>query len=683
MRYENDLPQERFLFGASFPPYALGEDWPMEEWEADFRQMKKLSFNTIRVFAAWSRIEPVRGRYDFEKLDYLFDLAEKYDIGVILNFGGLFSSLCGVGKPWYLRGLTPWCRDNPVLRERAFLFMAKTVARYAPRRSLLMWMTWNEPDNNTVCTCEYTAAKFQKWLRERYGDDIEALNRTWGGCSPVLFTGFEEVCGAAGENIAARMDYARFRQWTLAEDLREISELALKLDPQHRPTTANLVYHRTVQEGPSGILDCGQNTALDGAAMTLMGVSCYSTEHYYDPLPQDTVSFKLSRLRGASRDISRRMITLETGAGPNIREHTPESRNCLLWQQIGQNVKGLLAWNYRSRVDGGQVGLFHLMAFDGTPTKRAGALAELSRTLQCHAPLLNRVAPKNSAAVLTLEDTLTLLAVNYSESVHAPLQLHRVQDSRFGAYRLLYDRSIGADCLCETSLEDLGDYRLLLLPAQEQMTKELAESIRSFVAGGGTVIAEAPFAFRSGNGRLQYRFPAFGLDEVFGGSANDRHRDAGAKFRWEGGESSAVDFVCSWSPTTAKVLAVWDDGSPAVLENRFGRGRAVVYGTEVFRRLMEDRCDPVTVLLDTQIREAGVAPALRTEGLTPGDDVEIAALYGEDGEAVWILLNHSGEERAFRVTSGCGLCTLEGEAFGGNVCLAPQGVLVLRGTEKR
>lgn len=38
---------------------------------------------------------------------------------------------------------------------------------------------------------------------------------------------------------------------------------------------------------------------------------------------------------------------------------------------------------------------------------------------------------------------------------------------------------------------------------QEHMSAELAEKFREYVANGGTVIAESPFAFRDTDGMLQ------------------------------------------------------------------------------------------------------------------------------------------------------------------------------------
>lgn len=650
--WDNPLPEGRFLFGASFPPYALGEDWPMEEWEEDLRRMKALHFNTVRVFAGWSRIEPEEDQYDFSRLDFLFSLARKLDMQVILHFGGLFTDLCGRGRPWYLRDLEPYCRDNPYLRERAFRYMERVVERYASSPQLIAWMIWNEPSSGQ-CACPHTMARFREWLREKYGT-IDALNRAWSGGEPVRFGSFEEVDGLRGQGIAARMDLGRFHQRRLAQDLAEITQLVRRLDPCRRPATANLVYHLAASEGPVNILEHGLSLSQAGEAMTLMGVSCYTAEHYYDPLPAYTVSYKLSRLRCASRDRFRRTLVLETGAGPNLRQLTGRERTALLWQLIAHNAKGLLLWNWRSRVDGGQVGLFHLMAFDGSPTRRAEEMGRLSALLQRHARLLNRVCPRCRAAVLTLEDTQLLQAVNYSESVHAPVPFSRVQLSRFGAYRLLYDRQLAADCLCESCLDQLERYPLLLLPAQEQMTPGLARRLRAYVAGGGVLLAEGPFAFRDGEGRLQYRFPAFGLEEVFGCWSNDRQRAGGLSLRLEeGGEVQAGDFFCSYTLTTGEALARWEDGSAAAVANRYGRGTALALGTECFRLYASSGpAVPagLNALLERCLAYAGLEPDLRLEGLPPCSDVEAVRLASEEGDsAVYILINHSGERRSFRI----------------------------------
>lgn len=95
----NSLPDDIFLFGASTAPYARGADWPMEEWDSDMATMRRLHFNTIRIFAPWDRIEQKEGVFDFSRQDHALDCAARHDLRVIVHFGGLFGSLCGCFPP--------------------------------------------------------------------------------------------------------------------------------------------------------------------------------------------------------------------------------------------------------------------------------------------------------------------------------------------------------------------------------------------------------------------------------------------------------------------------------------------------------------------------------------------------------------------------------------------------------
>jgi len=658
----NEAYRESFMFGASYAPYALGEDIPEEEWEQDLLRMKEMGFNTVRVFAAWSRIESRKDQYDFRKVDYLFDLAQQNGIQVILNFGGLFESACGNYRPWYLNDVEVYCFDNPVVAERADLFMRRVIERYRSRENLVGWMIWNEPNNIPHCTCAHTTAYFRKWLKEKYGS-IEKLNAAWSAGEPVLFESFEEIDSTVphgGNNQTGSLDKERFQQWNLTRHMRKIHQMVLELDPKQRFTTGNMVYHLAATEGPHNSSTYGFNLEQLGEAQTMMGASCYTIEHRYDPQPAWKVSYKISRIRTASCDQHHRFLLLETGAGPNIQQLSPARRNALMWQLIAHNSKGLLMWNYRSRVDGGQVALHHMMAFDGSMTERAAAIASLNTVLQKNAALLNHIYPDPKAAVLTLEDSMLLQGINYPiGSIHSALDYDRVQESRFGAYKLLWDMKISADSLTEKHLSQLHRYNVLLLPAQEQITVELAAALKEYVAQGGTVIAEGPMGFRNRDGRLIYRAPGYGLDEVFGCYLNDRQRqhDAVRIQMPDGSKSPMCDFYSVLYPTTAEVICRYDgeggldmcEGNPgaALTVNHYGKGKVICAGTEIFRQYAVDPQEVMSALMKQQIWSSGILPDAVLEGETA--HVEAVRLSGQDNQVLYILTNHSDRTAEIKV----------------------------------
>ncbi len=694
------LPEDQFLFGASCAPYAKSMDWPESEWDRDFATMRQLNFNVIRIFAAWDRIEREEGVFDYAKQDRALELAEHHGLKVVLNFGGVFANLCGIYTPEYIlrnfdcrprqssstESAHAWapgagvCSDTPVYREKAFAFMARTVERYAGSDALFAWMIWNEPASY-VCYCPHTLARFSKWLREKYQDDLDALNRLWGTEFPVHYRDWSEVKAPSGPGVLNPWrDWLQFNQFRLYDDMGTIESLVKERDPKGRPTTANLVYHLAGMEGPVNAPKYGLDMGRVGRTMSIMGLSFYTVEHKYDIGTGALSAYKLSRLRSVSQDEKRRMLVLESGAGPNMAMATYAQHMVNFHQLLAHNVKGILLWNYRSRLSDGQVALFNLMKWDGTVTRRAQYMAAFSKTLQENAKLLNDVVPERQAAILTLEEEQILM--DGLCGMHRPAEYEDEHNSRVGAYKLLWDLHIPTDCLTECQLPELGRYRLLLLPMQEHMSAELAEKIRIFVAAGGTVIAESPFAFRSIDGILHYAAPAFGLDDVFGCETRDREqRETAPRVHYPDGDAEVCLFWSEYALKGGEALGMYDGLGAAAVAHAYGKGRAILFGTEVFRQYLKNPQAAVTALLRKEVLASGVVPVARVTG--NGADVEISRLSGDVG-ILYIFINHSREERRFSVTLRDlqpiwdDFATHETVNFGNEIVLPPQGVLAIK-----
>lgn len=665
-RFKNTaLSSDVFMFGASCAPYAKSMDWPMEEWDRDMATMRKMNFNTIRIFAAWDRIEQVEGTFDFTKPDYAVKLAGKHGLKVIVNFGGVFGNICGIYPPQFMTRKSEcnprWaqpranaanlstagnvCPDVPLYRKKAFEFMERTVQRYADSTTVVGWMIWNEP-TAPFCYCPHTLTRFRQWLSEKYQNDLKRLNATWGTEFPINYADWSEVQAPTSASVQTIWrDWLQFNQYRLSNAMEAVDRVVEMHDPQQRPTTSNIVFHMAAMEGPINAPQYGLDLGRVGQSMSILGVSSYITEHLYDPSEGYHTAYKLSRLRSASRDEHRRLLLLETGAGPNLRTLTEAKRERHLYHLIGHNVKSILLWNYRSRISDGQVALFHLMHWDGSISERAEHMAGFSASLQKNARLLNQVYPERQAAVLTLENQQILM--DGLAGSFAPVAYKDVHDSRFGAYKLLWDLNIPADCLTECQLDELSQYPLLLLPMQEHMTAELAERISTYVANGGTVIAESPFAFRDGDGHLQYTAPAFGLDKVFGCQTHDRDgRQTASAIICPDGKAEVCFFWSRYGLTGGKALASYESGEAAVVVNNYGKGKAIVAGTEIFRQYLHNPQSAMTALLQREVLASGVKPTAKVTG--DGASVEISRLSGPGG-LMYLVINHTDKPKTLRL----------------------------------
>lgn len=75
-------PGREMLIGADYYP----EHWPKERWETDIKLMKEAGFNVVRMAEfAWIEMEPAEGRFEFDWLDEVLELLDKYDMYAILG----------------------------------------------------------------------------------------------------------------------------------------------------------------------------------------------------------------------------------------------------------------------------------------------------------------------------------------------------------------------------------------------------------------------------------------------------------------------------------------------------------------------------------------------------------------------------------------------------------------------
>jgi len=142
---------ERFIpVGAHWIPAKTGLQWPLswnsQEIEADFAKMQELGFNTVRLDLFWAWFEPRPGDYNpeaFKQFDYLVSLARRYKIYLhpTLFIGG------EVGEafwdvPWR-QGRHP--HSDPEMLRLQTDHAAELARRYRDEGAILAWDLTDEP----------------------------------------------------------------------------------------------------------------------------------------------------------------------------------------------------------------------------------------------------------------------------------------------------------------------------------------------------------------------------------------------------------------------------------------------------------------------------------------------------------------------------------------------------------
>nr|WP_255327263.1 MULTISPECIES: beta-galactosidase [unclassified Thermotoga] len=213
--------------------------------------MKELGIEYVRIGEfAWSRIEPERGKFNWEWLDRTLEAAERMGLKIILGTPTAtppkwlvdeHSEILPVDREGRVKNFGSrrhYCFSSPVYREEAKRIVSIVAGRYGKHPAVVGWQTDNEYGcHDTVrCYCPRCKKAFQKWLERRYEGDIDKLNRAWGTVFwSQEYRSFEEIelpnLTPAGPNPSHLLDYYRFASDQVVEFNRLQVEIIRELSP--------------------------------------------------------------------------------------------------------------------------------------------------------------------------------------------------------------------------------------------------------------------------------------------------------------------------------------------------------------------------------------------------------------------------------------------------------------------
>lgn len=135
-----------------------------------------LGVRRMRLSAYWDEIEPVRGKFLWDDLDYQIAEAKKRNAEVILSVGRRLPRWPECHVPGWANTL-PWDEQ----KKEALKQMTSVIERYKDERTIVMWQVENEPFLTAFAT-EHCG-----WLDEDFLEEEVALVRSLDG-RPILIT---------------------------------------------------------------------------------------------------------------------------------------------------------------------------------------------------------------------------------------------------------------------------------------------------------------------------------------------------------------------------------------------------------------------------------------------------------------------------------------------------------------
>lgn len=673
---------------ARAPMVESGARGKKEIWRKDIRQIKALGFNTVRAWIDWATGQPVEGKYNFETLDVLLELAEEERLKLVLQVymdsapqwvgqkypDSLFVS--SNGQAIVPESSPGYCRDHPGVRAADNAFYAALAGRAKRSKAFAGWDLWSEPHvinwanptwipNPEFCFCDHTKARFRRWLQKKYGT-LDKLNEAWYR----RFTSWEQVQPGRMSTILSYTDYIDWKAFIadkLGEDLKDR-------------------YDAVKQVAPSTII-------TSHAA----GVGLFASPHHWEGQSDDWTMARQVDFYGTSfypkhsafvdRDVQWRAALLDFtrsfgyddgGKGFWIGELqggfgtialnvsptvTPDDIRVWTWSAIARGAKGINYYAWYAMSSGYESGGFGLNPLDGTITDRAKVAGSIARVVDANQKLFLAAKPPRAEVAVVYNPLNHFVGGRQRAAVYGGPQGEVAgieRDSLLGVHRALFPRNVQLDYVHMNHLtaDKLRQYKIVIFPYPLMLPAGSAEILRDYVRDGGTLVAEARLGWNNERGYASDRIPGMGLWEVMGCRETDVQTGSKGRtqLRWTGNDLPGVKpgdlLPARWYEETlevlsphARVVAQFEDGRPAAVMSTYGKGKTLMLGSYISAAYQTAPTPEVERFYAGLLRWAGVAFPVETS------DQNLEVRYLESGgDVLAFVFNHGGKASGATVT---------------------------------
>lgn len=566
---------------------------------------------------AWSRLEPQKGRYDFEWLRRAIRLAGRHRLSVVLG-SPLEHPPAWLLAPMRAQQGSSWSAEY---QDRGAMLLGRLAQALKQERPILGWQL-STPRPPSPSDPDIRPA-LATWLRHRYSTPT-ALAKAWGLPSGGWGDWNALLRGPLPTRIGGRDDWQRFASDAMqAWQHTQIHALRVHL-PQARIIAS-------AEDGES----------WEG-----------SPPHEPDRITWTPMLDEAHRLRLAIRSDEIRgrkqrafWVSEEMPSSQSMRE--PQALRLLAWELLGHGADGVMLWPARAPARAADTGFLRL----------AGELRKIAQDLRQVGPALRGTKPWARVAVLVGPES-AMGPWRHCPGSSDPEQvlLH--------FYRPLRQLSDALDVRSPSA--SLSRYRVVVAPALGAISAAQARRLTAYVRHGGHLLL-GPWSTLTGEAGKHLP-----LGLLLKGSPGECH-GLPRPLRIEGATGSG--FAGQWAEglpvanSTIRVLLRYGEsdsplaGRPAALTLRYGRGTVSYLGTMPDPALMSGLLQPL-------LSKAG---ALSRFGPLP-PDVQRLVRVGKH-QQILILINHGQTARSMLLPER--MRVLAGSQHGRQVNLPARDVVVL------
>lgn len=661
---------DHLLYGVAY----YDEYMPCDRLDKDVEMMKAAGINVVRIAeSTWSTCEPQPGVFDFSHVVRVMDAMEKAGISVIIGtptyavptwMVKAYPDVLAVTKTG--RGIYG-ARQIMDITHPAYLFYAERVIRRlmevtAARKCVIGFQLDNE-------TKYYGTAgpnvqeQFVKYLREKFNDDLEAMNAAFGldywSNRVNAWEDFPDVRGTINGSLGA--EFEKFQRTLVDQFLKWQADIVKEYVRPDQFITHNFDFD---WKGYSWGVQPMVNHFHAARALTMAGVDIYHPTQ--DDLTGEEISFGGDSTRSLKGD---NYLVLETEA-QGFPWWTPYDGQLRLqaYSHVASGANMVEYWHWHSLHNSFETYWKGLLSHDFKENDTYRAAKVIGKEFQEIGSHLVNLKKRNRVGFLVSNEALSALNWFPVDGAVGGFGDYKYNDVVRYVYNQLYRLNVGCDFLWPDS-ENLEDYDLLVVPALYAAPEELLLRIRRFVEQGGRLFATFKTGFADENVKVYHDSQPHILDECLGISyshfTHPKHvRLTGETFGCPDNEVKV--FMELVNPEGARVLASYDHYNwkryAAVTRNSYGKGTATYLGC---------------VTSDGMLREI-LADVLREAGLwTKDQEVEFPVIIkrgvNQEGKQIVYYFNYSAREQTVvhRDGDGVDLIGKEKVAEGDTLVIGP------------
>ena len=513
------MNMKELLYGVAY----YDEYMPYDRLDKDVEMMKKAGINTVRIAeSTWSTCEPQPGVFDFSHVERVMDAMEEAGINVI------------IGTPtyavptWMVKAhpdvLAETVRGRGIYGARqimdithpVYLFYAERVIRELMKRTAhRKCVIGFQLDNETKyygTAGKNVQEQFVKYIREKFHDDLDALNYEFGldywSNRINAWEDFPDVRGTINGSLGA--EFEKFQRTLVDKFLGWQADIVNEYRREDQFVTHNLDFE---WRGYSYGIQPYVNHLHASQCLTIAGTDIYHPTQ--DDLTGVEIAFGGDLIRSLKQD---NYLVIETEA-QGFPGWTPYKGQLRLqaYSHLASGANSVMYWHWHSIHNACETYWKGILSHDfqeNATYREACIIGNEFARLGKH---LVNLKKKNEVAVLVSNEALT--ALNWfriqEQAPGADAKSIYYNDVMRWMYDTLYHMNVECDFIWPES-ENLEQYKAIVVPALYAAPDELLIRLKQYVENGGTLIASFKTAFANENVKVSHQVQPHILSNCFG-----------------------------------------------------------------------------------------------------------------------------------------------------------------------